>query len=70
MNYTTDLPFEKRLMDLICTKCYRMIVIGLRVPDGVARPSHLCPYKAEINGDSHTLCTCCPDCEYECAQDI
>jgi len=30
---------------------------------------HLCPYKDEINDDD-TLCTCCPDCERECMENI
>lgn len=31
---------------------------------------HTCPFAEEINGDSTTLCQCCKDCEYQCAQDI
>jgi hypothetical protein len=29
---------------------------------------HSCPYAAEIGGDdSDDYCTCCAECEYECA---
>ena len=35
-----------------------------------ASEPHLCPYKEEIGDDHETLCTCCPDCEYDCAMDI
>ncbi len=31
---------------------------------------HCCPYKAEINDDHETLCTCCPCARYQCALDI
>ena len=35
-----------------------------------ADPSHVCPYKAEINEDEETLCNCCPSCYHECLMDI
>ena len=28
------------------------------------------PYAEEINDDSETLCTCCNECEGDCAGDI
>jgi len=31
---------------------------------------HTCPYAEDINGDSETLCTCCPYCEHQCCMDI
>lgn len=31
---------------------------------------HPCPYAEEINNDYSTLCTCCLDCQHECAMDI
>jgi len=31
---------------------------------------HTCPYREDVNNDSETLCTCCPDCKHECAMDI
>ena len=31
---------------------------------------HTCPYAEDINDDHETLCTCCADCQYECAMDI
>jgi hypothetical protein len=31
---------------------------------------HTCPFEEEINGDSETLCNCCPECEHQCAMDI
>ena len=35
-----------------------------------ATESHSCPYNEEINGDFNTLCTCCGDCQAECALEI
>lgn len=35
-----------------------------------AQEPHPCPYAQDIHDDNETLCTCCEDCEYECAQDI
>jgi len=34
-----------------------------------ATEPHICPYKDELDDDK-TLCTCCADCEYNCADDI
>ncbi len=34
------------------------------------QPLHTCPYQAEINDDSESLCDCCDDCEGNCADDI
>jgi hypothetical protein len=34
-----------------------------------ATEPHACPYKSEINGNEEE-CTCCPDCEHECAMDV
>lgn len=31
---------------------------------------HICPFKAEINGDYETLCNCSEEQEYECRMDI
>lgn len=31
---------------------------------------HTCPYNEDIHGDSYTLCTCCSECENNCAGDI
>jgi hypothetical protein len=31
---------------------------------------HTCPFAEEIHDDSESLCTCCPECEYQCAMDI
>jgi hypothetical protein len=31
---------------------------------------HPCPYRADINDDSKTLCNCCDACRRECAEDI
>lgn len=35
-----------------------------------AEPDHECPYRAEINDDSKTLCNCCDACRAECCDDI
>lgn len=35
-----------------------------------ATEPHSCPYKADINDDPDTLCTCCSECANECAMDI
>ena len=32
--------------------------------------AHTCPYAEDVNNDSESLCYCCDDCTYECAQDI
>lgn len=31
---------------------------------------HTCPFRADVNDDSESLCTCCPMCEANCADDI
>lgn len=31
---------------------------------------HTCPFAEEILGDDKTLCNCCPECTYQCADDI
>jgi len=31
---------------------------------------HTCPYQQDVNDDDESLCTCCPDCQYECGMDI
>ncbi len=35
-----------------------------------AQEPHTCPYAEDIHNDSKTLCTCCTNCEHECAMDI
>lgn len=35
-----------------------------------AEALHPCPFRADVNDDSETLCNCCPECEHECAMDI
>lgn len=30
---------------------------------------HTCPFAEVIHGDYESLCTCCPECEYQCAMD-
>ena len=50
---------KKKKLELICTHCQSP---GL--------PEHGCPYKADVDGDSDTLCICCETCEYECAMDV
>lgn len=32
--------------------------------------AHLCPYRADIYGDTISSCRCCPACTTECARDI
>jgi hypothetical protein len=37
----------------------------------VTEEAHSCPYAEEIRGvDDDEYCTCCPECEYQCAMDI
>lgn len=31
---------------------------------------HTCPYSVDVNNDEETLCDCCDECTYQCAQDI
>lgn len=38
--------------------------------DEASAEEHPCPYAADINNDSETLCRCCEECQYQCAQDI
>jgi hypothetical protein len=35
----------------------------------LALPLHPCPYKADVNDDSETLCNCCEKCMGNCADD-
>lgn len=35
-----------------------------------ATEPHPCPYKSDVNNDPDTLCTCCEDCQKQCADDI
>ena len=35
-----------------------------------ALPMHSCPYREEISDDPLTLCSCCEECQRECAMDI
>lgn len=42
-----------------CTRCEQ----------APAEAEHTCPYNQEL-GDGTKLCTCCYDCEHECAMDI
>ncbi len=37
--------------------------------DNHSTEEHTCPYATEINDDNR-LCTCCADCQHECAMDI
>ena len=31
---------------------------------------HSCPFSAEVDGDSETLCACCPTCTKRCGDNI
>lgn len=31
---------------------------------------HTCPFAEEIHDDTESTCTCCAECEYECAMAI
>ncbi len=31
---------------------------------------HSCPYQADVNNDPEAMCSCCPHCTQECANDI
>ena len=35
-----------------------------------ATAPHTCPFKADVDGDSITLCNCCAVCKTQCADDI
>lgn len=35
-----------------------------------AQDEHTCPYQEEINDDKEYTCTCCKECEEDCAMDI
>lgn len=34
-----------------------------------ATAPHPCPYMSDVHNDNETLCTCCEECEQECAND-
>jgi hypothetical protein len=34
------------------------------------QPPHLCPYQHDVNDDDEYQCTCCDNCEQDCADDI
>ncbi len=38
--------------------------------DTPALSDHICPFKADINGDQKSRCNCCELCTHECAMDI
>ena len=33
-------------------------------------PPHTCPFQEEIYGHNEIYCTCCPECEQQCLEDI
>jgi len=38
-------------------------------PEAQTTP-HTCPYQHDVNNDDKFLCTCCDNCETQCADDI
>ena len=36
---------------------------------GIYEP-HTCPFQSEMNDNYGEYCTCCPDCEEQCAMDV
>jgi hypothetical protein len=46
-----------------CEKC-------LNCGKGNKEPIHKCPYQQDVNNDENYTCTCCENCQHECAQDI
>lgn len=48
--------------DVTCGSCYGC--------ENEGTPPHPCPYKVEIHDDYDTLCTCCEECEHECAWEV
>lgn len=38
-------------------------------PDKAQAP-HSCPYASEIHNNDEEYCTCCDECEHQCAMDI
>ncbi len=57
---------EKQLLDLCDSGCWR----SYRLCGNAPTDPHVCPFKAEINDDVETKCTCCDSCARECAEDI
>jgi len=46
-------------------------VVMCRCGVNPATEPHSCPYAEDINGnDDSDFCTCCADCQHECAMDI
>jgi len=35
-----------------------------------ASDPHPCPYDEDVNNNPDSSCTCCEECEYQCAMDI
>jgi hypothetical protein len=58
----TELPI---IESGVSTKCPSSHKCGNEATEG-----HVCPYAAEINDDTETLCKCCDECVDECAWDI
>ena len=81
----TNLVTVADLNDLTCEHC-KSVVGEILLADGAltcgeakgygacsnlkTMEPHTCPFAEEITGDNDTLCHCCDDCQYECAQDI
>lgn len=47
-----------------------LLTVCERCEKGTKQPPHSCPFKAEINNDELSQCTCCKECMHECAMDV
>ena len=55
----------------VAADCPNEHVVMCRCGVNPATEPHPCPYAEEINdNDDPEFCTCCADCQHECAMDI
>jgi len=60
------------VLSLMKTKMNREVVMDQceRCEKNEAQEPHLCPFAWEIEGNDLDLCTCCEECEDDCAMEI
>ena len=56
-------------IDIKCEHCFGPTIMCECGKNPATEP-HTCPYKEEIEDDHTTLCTCCKECEDQCADDV
>jgi hypothetical protein len=51
---------DTRELEALCERCKKSPALEL----------HECPFRADVHNDPRPCCTCCMDCQSECAADI